>query len=539
MKNKIHFSSHSLVVFGIAIITFFAFVLRVYKLDAFPPQLNRDEAALAINANFIRLTGMDEWQQTFPLQFKSFGDYKLPGYIYLLSFFFTFSVNDFIVRLPSALAGVIIVLCFPFFLESVYPNRFNAISRLLGTFIIATSPFALFYSRMAWEANVALALFLIALTLLFHKARDLKHILGAWLVMALAILTYNSALLLLPTLIIPILLTGKESFKQKSLYAIFFSVLCLIGFAVLLQTASQKSGITFFHDGEVLSQFVTYRESFPTPLKSMLGNKLAYFTFLSIRHYFLTFGPGFLVQHGGTHPWHSILGRGHVFALVYALFLAGVISQLFSIFTIFHHFRVEKEWQVLNHLSELLPLYLLLISPLPAIFTTDAPHATRSLFTFVMVIVISLIGFFKVYSLLRQKKLHNVFLFCSILIICFEFMRYEYGYYVIWPPTFSPDLQIGLKQEIISLSTKQPHQPILIAGSPEYLYAYAVWYTHMSPEQFYSTVERSGPETTGLYSVTKVGDFSFVTWLSKRDDFSGRLLEWERDEHYWIEKERF
>lgn len=91
-----------------------AVLLRVVDLANIPSILNRDEAALAYNAYLIKETSMDEWQVKRPFLFKSFGDYKLPGYPYLLAVLFNFlPINDLVAKLPSVLAGVgLVILAF-------------------------------------------------------------------------------------------------------------------------------------------------------------------------------------------------------------------------------------------------------------------------------------------------------------------------------------------------------------------------------------------------------------------------------------------
>lgn len=60
----------------------FAFILRFYKLGEIPNGLYQDETAIGYNAYSILNIGKDEYGKDFPLYFKSFGDWKLPVYIY-------------------------------------------------------------------------------------------------------------------------------------------------------------------------------------------------------------------------------------------------------------------------------------------------------------------------------------------------------------------------------------------------------------------------------------------------------------------------
>ena len=90
----------------ISIIVLAAF-LRLYRLHEVPPGVNRDEASIGYTAYSLLLTGKDEYGRSFPLSFESFGDWKLPLYIYTtIPFVKIFGLSELAVRLPSALAGI-------------------------------------------------------------------------------------------------------------------------------------------------------------------------------------------------------------------------------------------------------------------------------------------------------------------------------------------------------------------------------------------------------------------------------------------------
>src|SRR3989304_6317172 len=105
MNNKRKIKKYYLlIILGIAI------VLRLWKLGSIPPSLTSDEASLGYNAYSILKTGRDEYGQFLPIIFKSFGDYKPGLYVYsTVPFVAFFGLNEFSVRLPSAIAGVIAV----------------------------------------------------------------------------------------------------------------------------------------------------------------------------------------------------------------------------------------------------------------------------------------------------------------------------------------------------------------------------------------------------------------------------------------------
>src|SRR5438094_6592309 len=85
--------------------------LRFYLLGSNPPSIDWDEASLGYNAYSILKTGADEYGNAFPLSFRSFDDYKPPVYIYLtVPAVAIFGLNEFAVRLPAAVIGVIAVI---------------------------------------------------------------------------------------------------------------------------------------------------------------------------------------------------------------------------------------------------------------------------------------------------------------------------------------------------------------------------------------------------------------------------------------------
>ena len=95
----------------------------------------------------------------------------MPGYHYILAGFFkAFGVNDFVVRMPSALAGIILV-----FLAYLWAKNIFKIKEKLSVFfafLIAVLPVFSFYSRIAFEANLALTLFVASLYFIFSEKEN-------------------------------------------------------------------------------------------------------------------------------------------------------------------------------------------------------------------------------------------------------------------------------------------------------------------------------------------------------------------------------
>lgn len=495
------------------LVILFSLFIRIFQLTQYPPILNRDEAALAFNAKLILESGKDEWGETYPLQFKSFGDYKLPGYIYaLVPLFKIFGENDFIVRLPSALAGLGIVIVGSFLTKELFNLKSTKHNMIVALIIFSVTPVFFFYSRMAWEANIALFLFLSSLYIsLRNKNSVVLYDVLSGLLLVFAILTYNTPLLLLPFCIpLVVLHRGVAQTKKWVLPFILWSLIFIFGAILLFSVATQKSGITIFSDETTELQYPVFRQQFPASLQTMLGNKYAYWFSIMMKKYVLTFSPNFLVMHGGSHPWHSILGRGHIYRIEYLGFLIGFITLINkSVKSL-----LRKKWKQL--IIAFTPIYLLLISPLPAVITVDAPHATRSLFTFFMIIGFSIYGFLNIFTVTFVKKYSKLFTIVFGSCIFIETLIYGYQYFEIWPNVFPAQLNVGFDQVIHRAETDFPEQKKVVLDDEGYLYVLTSWYANIDYNTFSGTVNKHLPDKIGLQYGYKVGEYRFVKSIDDR-----------------------
>lgn len=496
----------------VILLVVFAIVTRLYKLDQYPPQLNRDEAALAINALYIRESGVDEWGMRLPIQFKSFGDYKLPGYIYILSLLFHFQISDLIVRLPSALAGISLLLLSTYWATSILKIHNNKYLILFFGASMATAPFAIFYSRMAWEANLGLTFMMAGLLLLHHNKPTYQKDLCALFLFGFAVVTYNTPFLLLPFFILSVpMLRGVKNIKSWLPIATSLFVLFLTTAALFMTNNSQKSGILLFNDPSILAEYPAYREQYSGMLQTLLGNQYTYFGLISLNHYKDTFLPHFLVSHGGQHPWHSIVGRGHLYWTVYILFTVGLLNQLKKSFQV-----LVKKGPLLkkfsHHHTSLVPIFLLLVSPLPAIFTTDAPHATRSLFVFVMITVFATLGFEAIYQAARAKFKIGPILIVTVTMafLCTETTVYLHQYFSVWPTQYPKEFQLGLIPIVQQITQEYPEDMITIVDDNAYTYAIIAWYQRIPVLTTLQNIKRVGPDTASLYQVKKLDRFQFL-----------------------------
>ncbi|MEK7090943.1 MAG: glycosyltransferase family 39 protein [Patescibacteria group bacterium] len=174
-------------------------VLRLVWLDKSPGSVNWDEAALGYNAYSLWKTGADEYGTKWPLSLRSFDDYKPPLYAYLTApIVGIFGLNEINTRLLSAMAGVASIGLLYLISAKLLGKRIG----LIAAGMMAVEPWAIFYSRGAWEANLSLTLILATMCLILEG----KYTLGL-VIAGINVFAYHSAKIYLW----PFLIWGRRS----------------------------------------------------------------------------------------------------------------------------------------------------------------------------------------------------------------------------------------------------------------------------------------------------------------------------------------
>jgi 4-amino-4-deoxy-L-arabinose transferase-like glycosyltransferase len=450
----------------ILIIIVLAALIRLLGLGSLPAALNRDEAAIGYNAYSLLLTGKDEHGVSWPANFKSIGDYKMPGYIYATILpVKLFGLNDFSIRFWSALAGVVAV-------AAVY-----LITRsLIAAGLMAFNPWAIFYSRIAFEANLALALFLIGLWLLL-KRRSWGFIF--WL---LAGLTYSSSLIFIPLFFV----AGFIWLKPKIIPSILFAAVFSLIFVRVWVVSSQKANVTIFSDPATIDYYNQTRTKVyeQNPLLARTWwNKNVFYARIGAVNYAKTFSPRFLLTQGGGHPWHQIPNMGYFYLAEILLAISGLIYLFKS--------RHRWRWWLLAWL---------LLAPLASAITIDAPHATRSLYLLPVVIILAGFG-------LPKKKSLLVWLSGLYAI---NLVYFGYQYLVKYPQFYQTNLPVGLKESLEFVNSKNLNGNIYLTGIHDSTYLYPLVYTGFEPAKFQTEAVWTEPDTVGLANAYRFGQFMVV-----------------------------
>lgn len=157
----------------IASILLLAFALRVYNLSNNPPGFFADEASIGYNAYTIFHFGTDEYGSSLPFFFKAFGEYKNPVETYsTVPFVALFGLNEFAVRLPSVLYGLLGIIAVYFLATVLFQTyHYHKLIGYLTSFLLAISPWHIHFSRSSLEGLTAYVAFTILASYFFLKVQ--------------------------------------------------------------------------------------------------------------------------------------------------------------------------------------------------------------------------------------------------------------------------------------------------------------------------------------------------------------------------------
>jgi DNA polymerase III psi subunit len=163
------------------------FFLRIWKLGEVPVSLYWDEAAMLVDVKSVVQSGQDQHGRPwFQLMYPSYGDYKLPVYIWLASATaLVAGVSEWSLRLPSVLAGLLTIVMAGaiarrlVFLSESQPSQkaepsvvwFAQVVQLTTMAVVALSPWSILFSRTAFEGHAGQALLAVSVWLLLGSTR--------------------------------------------------------------------------------------------------------------------------------------------------------------------------------------------------------------------------------------------------------------------------------------------------------------------------------------------------------------------------------
>jgi 4-amino-4-deoxy-L-arabinose transferase-like glycosyltransferase len=509
-----------------------ASVLRLYRLGEIPQSLMWDETALGYNAFSILKTARDEYGNFLPLIFKSFGDYKPGLYVYFaVPSVAIFGLNEFAVRLPSAILGILGVLGTYLLTKALLTNSFHlggvkASASLqpatirgvssLTALLLAISPWHIEFSRGAWEANLAVFLISAGILCFLKGLERSRFLILAALFFGLTFLSYQGAKISTPLLLFGLIAIFWRKFRALPgrRFLFFGLTLIILAWPIFWAVVSGMGGrakvmSVFSYPRptsiiwEILSQDKTGQNSLTFKL---FHSELLNFSRGVLGRYFNHFSGKFLFFEG---DWsNKRLGVPYMGVLYF-------IEILFLPLGIY--FLINQR----NKQAKYLLFWWLLISPIPAALTKDSISAVRSLNMVIPLTVLNACGLYYFLTWVNIRSVKKLRVMCYVLCVTGYFWSLAYfldQYFVHAPLHNSTTTQYGYREVVNSIAPKvSTYQRIIF--TPKYGQPYIYWL-------FYTKYDPRGYQQQAKLTESPVGD---VGRIEKIDNIEFRDIYWPSD----------
>ena len=442
MRNKI-------ILLAIVIL---AFILRFYKIISIPPSLNWDETSIGYNTYSILKTGKDEWGQTMPIHFRSFGEYKLPAQIYAsIPGIYFFGLNELGVRITPVVYGTLTILFLYLLLQEMFKKK--EIS-LISSFLLAVSPWHIQLTRGSFESSFSLFWFVLALWFLVKGLKNKKWLVASMIPFVISVYTYNTARVFTPLFLFAVtIIYGQYFLKVKGWYllsGVIFAILTapIIPFVLSGDAAARYKLVSITDDKGLIPRIEERRNlsKLPPILTKLIHNRYTYNTYYFSQNYIAHFTPNFLFINGAGHKQHHVQGVGELF-WIQAPFL------LFGLYLLIK--RKDESLKIL--------LPWLLLAFVPVSMTNDSiPNALRTLIAVPVYQIFTAVGIYEIIKQTKNKKRLAAIFTISAVLFAINFSIYLKKYYVDYPINYSRDWQYGNKQAIEYIKENQDKYDLIV-----------------------------------------------------------------------------
>jgi 4-amino-4-deoxy-L-arabinose transferase-like glycosyltransferase len=490
------------------IILIIAFLIRFINLDN-TPALNPDEAALGYNAYSLLQTGKDEHGISWPLHFKSFGDFKPGGYVYLaMPFIKILGLNTFAVRLPNLILSLLTILfLYKLVLLLSKSNKLALLSALVLTF----SPWHIHFSRGAWESSAALS-FVVIGTYFFFKSIKEKFILNFSLFVVFYILSlyiYHSARLIAPVLALTLIILYFKNLVKKLpqiLIPIVFGIILALPvvFSFLNNGGTQRlGGVGLTADqGPIWRANELINQHGNTKLiNRIMHNKRLLYLISWGQKYTSHFDLNFLSINGDEVPRSKVPEMGQIHLIELPFLILGLIFLLKS--------------TIYNRRSKIFFIAFLLIAPIASSLTFQAPSALRALLMVIPISILIANGIYFFFSLIKNKKLLKLISIIFIIIYVYFIAYYLDSYFIHYAKRYPFAWQYGFDKLVPYLEQeKSKYNQVYVTNKYDQPYILFLFYSKYSPQLIQKEIKLTPPDNFGFSTVLNFDKYNFqkIEW---------------------------
>lgn len=463
--------------------------LRFTRITSVPPSLSHDETAIAYNAYSILQTGKDEYGVSYPLLFRSFDDYKLPGMVYAtVPSVAIFGNTAMGARFPSAFLGSLTILIVYLLVYEIFraarahvgkttlhaPSLYGA----AAAFFFAISPWHINFSRQLFESNGALFFLSVAIYALLLSLRNIRFLMLAAALMGVSVYFYYSVRLVIPCILLAYWIINRKHIAQNIPIALLS--LC-IGIVTLIPIGRQMftpggleriSIVSIVNDPNYLrwkDTFIDIYAKQPTIVRKVIFNRKTALGMAILDNYWKNVAP-LHVFASGT----STYGLQHPFEIPFIF-----VGILFLI-TI----PAPGKW---------LLIVWFLAALLPGALSTNQPNALRTLLAAPFFSICSGLGAISIMTSIGERKRLWYGIVPFGLLLVFFFYAFYQSYFVVNPTRNALAFGDGYEQMIAYVRNHESlYDRVVISGYYWRPYIFMLYWNKVDPAAYQREGSRSG-----------------------------------------------
>jgi 4-amino-4-deoxy-L-arabinose transferase-like glycosyltransferase len=470
---------------------------RFWQLGKVPVSLYWDEIAMYVDAKTVSQTFKDmHGNSALQAIFPSYGDYKLPMYIWLASLSFSlFGASEWALRLPNALIGVaqgvMIFYLLRLLTKSQLSKRGSYSVALLGMLINAVSPWSVLFSRTGFEGFAGQFLITCAVLCLFLSAKSKQWLIASTFFAIAGVYAYYSVRFVWPVVVLCYWLCS--SFSKEDIRAalhllpIYLLSLVIWGVGMLPifwsphYSASQQfrlSTSSLMETGPFNLEANVYREvSGNTFLTRILYRGKVLQLRAIAKNYAKHLDLSYLFVTGDANLRHGTGQHGLFLLFCLPLLISGCLFLL----------RTRPDYLVFF-------VAWWLIALLPAAVPTDTPHALRSLNALtpsIIVMSFGIIPLYQIYRSIQSKPARQLIAVASIVILSYQIFIFAVDYFWFYPSRSASEWQQGYKEvvRIIEQDDISRHDAVWFDVSDERFFLWYLGFADLTSEQIQSAMQ--------------------------------------------------
>jgi len=434
MKNKILFS----------LIIIIAFVLRFWQLNKFPVSLNWDEISHGYNTYSLQKTGKDQWGTSWPIfNFRAYGDYPTTLNMYLsFPFVYLFGLNEWSIRIVSALCGFGLVIVSYFLGQEIFKNKKMSCFLM---FLVAISPWTFFPSRGVFQSTVAQFFFSLGLLFLIKAVKKINFLPFGLLFVSISTYAYHNTKIVVPILLIAYLIiffqkTKTNLFSHLKVFIVSFLILLVLmtpqAINLFNKDSQARSRWVFAINPATINQIENNRNNFlGNPLVAkFLYNRVTVFSQIVAKNYFGFLNPKILFFNSTQNFQFNIPGFGVLYSICLPFYYLGIIFLALKVF------KKDK--------NSLFLFSWFFIGLIPAVVTIGDFPILRAMTILPLPQIFITLGCYQATRIFKNKQLNKIFIALFMAILIFQSFKYFQNYFTLYAKDHSDAWQYGYKQAV-------------------------------------------------------------------------------------------